>query len=605
MKIKRFLMFLIIYALIVSSVFIFFNPAFMKDIPQMNIYKDKLLFSGDEAYKKLEYLVKTFPSRDSGSKNNVLAAEWMSKQFSDLGMKTYTEQFQYTDYIRKANIYFNNIFSSSLNELLTTATGTNVYAVSEGESQEIILLGAHRDTIYTTDGAEDNGSGTASLLELARVFTQNSHYYTYVFVSFDTEEEGLIGSRAFVEKHRDMPVKLAVCLDVVGSRGADEIALFQYTNSLASTPLWTVGLSQNIINSLDRELYYFILSHGTNRVQNTSPDLFKNYLFLKTSDYVGTDSGSFMRKDIPSVGFMATKAGEILRSKTNFRQLHGPEDSFGKISPDTLNMVGRFTEQYIRSVELNKISNLESMDSKKYMLLGNKYIPAYMLNSFIAFISAMCLIILWLTYKKSYKGINLAGFIISEIRTLIISLVLSAASILWWLLLKISFFRDIPITIYMIIWLAIVIACMLITPRIRKNFHGEGIMNPKSLSEQRVFLNVMYFLLFILFGIALNFYIALVIMLPGILVLGRIETRSSGRNIIRMLISVLLLVLYIIWSIYLCIRAYMYDISSTGHMLMGFLCVFCWIISAVYSPVSARLYGKHKSRVKTTIRTTY
>ncbi len=604
MRIKKFLMFLIIYVLIGSSVFIFFNPAFMKDIPRMDIYKDKLLFSGDEAYKKLEYLVKTFPSRDSGSKNNVLAAEWMSKQFRDLGMKTYIEQFQYTDYLRKANIFFNNILFSSLNELLTTATGTNVYAVSEGESREIILIGAHRDTIHTIDGAEDNGSGSASMLELARVLTQNSHYYTYVFVSFDTEEEGLIGSRAFVEKHRDMPVKLSVCLDVVGSRGADEIALFQYTNSLASTPLWTVGLSQNIIHSLDKELYYFIVSKGTNEVQNTSADLFKNYLLLKTADYVGTDSGSFMRKDIPSVGFMATKAGEILRSKSNFRQIHGPEDSFDKISPDTLNMVGRFTEQYIRSVELNKISNLESVGSKKYMLLGNKYIPAYMLNGFIAFISVMCLLILLLTYRNTRK-INLSGFILGEIRTLIVSLVLSAASILWWLLLKIDFFRDIPITIYLIFWLVIVLVFMAITPRIRKRYLGGDIMDSKVLSEQKVFLNAMYFLLFILFGIALNFYIALIVMLPAILVLGRIGTNPSGRNLLRMLFSVPVLALYVIWSIYCCIKAFNYDITSARHMLMAFLCVFNWIISAAYSPVSARLYGKHKSRIRTTIRTTY
>jgi Zn-dependent M28 family amino/carboxypeptidase len=63
------------------------------------------------------------------------------------------------------------------------ARGINVVGISPGEVDEAILVGAHRDIIFSVQGAEDDGSGTAAMLELARVMSQKKHKYTYIFVS--------------------------------------------------------------------------------------------------------------------------------------------------------------------------------------------------------------------------------------------------------------------------------------------------------------------------------------------------------------------------------------------------------------------------------------
>ena len=53
------------------------------------------------------------------------------------------------------------------------------------------------DSIY--NGADDNASGTAAMLELARHFAANPPQHSIIFVGFDAEESGLRGARAFVE----------------------------------------------------------------------------------------------------------------------------------------------------------------------------------------------------------------------------------------------------------------------------------------------------------------------------------------------------------------------------------------------------------------------
>lgn len=77
-------------------------------------------------------------------------------------------------------------------------TGRNIIAAKRGASDSVIVLGAHYDSVEVGQGANDNGSGTAVLLELARVLAQKSYKHTLVFIAFDAEEEGLIGSRHYV-----------------------------------------------------------------------------------------------------------------------------------------------------------------------------------------------------------------------------------------------------------------------------------------------------------------------------------------------------------------------------------------------------------------------
>jgi len=68
---------------------------------------------------------------------------------------------------------------------------------------EIIIIGAHYDTVWLSPGADDNASGVAALLELACSLAQNRHERTLRFVAFANEEQPFseteeMGSRVYV-----------------------------------------------------------------------------------------------------------------------------------------------------------------------------------------------------------------------------------------------------------------------------------------------------------------------------------------------------------------------------------------------------------------------
>ncbi|PYS80885.1 MAG: hypothetical protein DMF67_18875 [Acidobacteria bacterium] len=117
------------------------------------------------------------------------------------------------------------------------APAANVVGVLEGSDPklkaEVIVVGAHYDHLgrggegslapregEIHHGADDNASGTAGLLELARLFSQERQMLrrTVVFVAFGGEEEGLIGSSYYVQ-HPARPLEQTVAMinmDMVG-----------------------------------------------------------------------------------------------------------------------------------------------------------------------------------------------------------------------------------------------------------------------------------------------------------------------------------------------------------------------------------------------------
>ena len=75
----------------------------------------------------------------------------------------------------------------------------NVIAEQEGDGAGVVVLGAHYDTVPDVPGANDNASGTAVLLTLARELSQQSFPFDLRLVAFGSEELGLLGSRHYVE----------------------------------------------------------------------------------------------------------------------------------------------------------------------------------------------------------------------------------------------------------------------------------------------------------------------------------------------------------------------------------------------------------------------
>ncbi|PSF39563.1 peptidase M28 [Aphanothece hegewaldii CCALA 016] len=86
-------------------------------------------------------------------------------------------------------------------------------------SNPLIVIGAHYDTVPGSPGADDNGSGVAVLLELARIFSENlPTNYPIQLVAFDLEEYGLLGSAAYAKqlKEQKQALRLMFSLEMLG-----------------------------------------------------------------------------------------------------------------------------------------------------------------------------------------------------------------------------------------------------------------------------------------------------------------------------------------------------------------------------------------------------
>ena len=95
---------------------------------------------------------------------------------------------------------------------------TNVIATRPGGAREVVI-GAHYDSVSAGPGANDNGSGTAVLLELARATAGRVYPFTLRLVAFDAEELGLYGSKYYVHQYTptsQSALLAMINLDMVG-----------------------------------------------------------------------------------------------------------------------------------------------------------------------------------------------------------------------------------------------------------------------------------------------------------------------------------------------------------------------------------------------------
>ena len=92
---------------------------------------------------------------------------------------------------------------------------------------EIITFSAHYDSVSYSKGAYDNASGSAGILELLAYFKQNKPTRTLKFIWCGSEEEGLLGSRAYVEKHKKELDKIVfnINIDMIGATLGKDIAV--------------------------------------------------------------------------------------------------------------------------------------------------------------------------------------------------------------------------------------------------------------------------------------------------------------------------------------------------------------------------------------------
>lgn len=96
----------------------------------------------------------------------------------------------------------------------------NLPSLSKEGKRELppILIGAHYDAVPGTPGADDNATGVAALLELARRFAAEPLNYPVRIVAFDMEEYGMLGSSQYAAdlQQQQQPLRLMLSLEMLG-----------------------------------------------------------------------------------------------------------------------------------------------------------------------------------------------------------------------------------------------------------------------------------------------------------------------------------------------------------------------------------------------------
>jgi hypothetical protein len=169
-----------------------------------------------------------FSGREAGTAGADSAADFLARRYYRLGLRA-AFQIACDSGSRCRPSYF-QVFR--IPEGVFHNVGAIVDGLDSARRGEYVVIGAHFDHLghspnFALDryagfvlrpGADDNASGTAAVLELARRFVNRAAKRPILFVNFDAEEKGLIGSRALLS---DPPVSrkamfFMVNLDMVG-----------------------------------------------------------------------------------------------------------------------------------------------------------------------------------------------------------------------------------------------------------------------------------------------------------------------------------------------------------------------------------------------------
>ncbi|MFC2171785.1 M20/M25/M40 family metallo-hydrolase [Acidobacteriota bacterium] len=155
------------------------------------------------------------------------------------------------------------------------ANHDNVVAVYPGvtEPDEIYIIGAHYDSIndlgpaFPAPGADDNGTGTSGLLEVARIISESEIRFeaTITLVAFASEELGRIGSKAFVADaiaNGKIP-QSAIVMDVLGYHDPGSTLDISFGTTDAANPIpGTMELVDVIVSVIEGYLPGYPWEYG-------------------------------------------------------------------------------------------------------------------------------------------------------------------------------------------------------------------------------------------------------------------------------------------------------------------------------------------------------
>lgn len=209
----------------------------------------------------------------------------------------------------------------------------NVVATIEGTTKkdEIVVFTAHYDSVSYSRGSYDNATGSTAIMQLLAYFNENKPNRTLKFVWCGSEEMGLLGSKAYVEAHKEELVnyKLCINIDMIGVTIGNDIACCTSHNSLV-----------NFIKYLGCEVGFAI-----------SP---------KQGVY-SSDSTSFADAGVPGVSFarIAPRGGAEIHSRKDVID-YLEEDNYYKTCDFISLFADRLVNSYVFPVEKEIPDNMKT-----------------------------------------------------------------------------------------------------------------------------------------------------------------------------------------------------------------------------------------------------
>lgn len=290
-------------------------------VPDTKTHYDpaSLRFSGEQALTTEAQFVEQFPYRHSGAPNNRLAAEWLRDRFTSYGLDCAIDEWEIVNYSQPVQL-------------------RNVVCGLAGESPQQILVAVHHDqSPDTIQGADNDGSGIAILLQLAEIFaSEPTPRYSMVFVSSDAEEYGMIGCKRYVDTHPDTSQIIAgISLDNLGKEfynGVEMSPIGQFRNY---GPIWLL-LSAREAARASGDLWVPKLRGPLDQMLNQAVPV----SFM--------DQGPMVAAGIPALGFAGLYDSEF--SELHWETYHSPEDTLAYQSADTLYQSGRIAEALLREL---------------------------------------------------------------------------------------------------------------------------------------------------------------------------------------------------------------------------------------------------------------
>ena len=200
-------------------------------------------------------------------------------------------------------------------------TGKNLVALVDNKADNYVVIGAHYDHLgygiegslhrgekrEIHNGADDNASGVALMIELARYLKSNGPKgYNYIFVAFTGEEKGLLGSNYYVKNPLvdNEKVSFMINLDMVGRLDKDNPVLV--VNGVGTAKEW-----ETLMNAIEQD----------------------NFDISTTESGVGpSDHTSFYLENIPVLHFFSG----------THEDYHKPSDDADKINYKGMVQIGHY-----------------------------------------------------------------------------------------------------------------------------------------------------------------------------------------------------------------------------------------------------------------------